>query len=81
MKLKVETIDTWAAPLEDRPGALAAKLDPLAKAGVNLQFVIARLIHRLRPWLPTEVAGFAMLMSGLNLGLIGFTLLTGVSAA
>jgi xanthine permease XanP len=49
--------------------------------GGLVQFVIARLIHRLRPWLPTEVAGFAMLMSGLTLGLIGFNLLTGVSAA
>ena len=42
MKLKVEKIDTWAAPLEDKPGALATKLDTLAKAGVNLEFVIAR---------------------------------------
>ncbi len=42
MKLKVEKIDTWAAPLEDKPGALAAKLDSLARARVNLEFVIAR---------------------------------------
>jgi len=46
-----------------------------------VQFVVARLIHRLRPYLPTEVAGFAMLMSGLTLGIIGFNLITGVSAA
>jgi len=49
-------------------------------AGV-VQFAIARLIHRLRPWLPTEIAGFAMLMSGLTLGIVGFNLITGVSAA
>jgi hypothetical protein len=42
MKLKVERIDTWVAPLEDKPGALAAKLEGLAKARVNLEFVIAR---------------------------------------
>ena len=46
-----------------------------------VQFVLARLIQRLRPYLPTEVAGFAMLMSGLTLGVIGFNLITGVSAA
>jgi hypothetical protein len=42
MKLKVERIDTWVAPLEDKPGALAAKLEALGKARVNLEFVIAR---------------------------------------
>jgi hypothetical protein len=42
VKLKVERIDTWVAPLEDKPGALAGKLDALAKARVNLEFVIAR---------------------------------------
>ncbi len=49
-------------------------------AGV-VQFVLARSLHRLRPYLPTEIAGFAMLMSGLTLGIVGFNLLTGVSAA
>ena len=42
MALKVQRIDTWAAPLEDTPGSLAVKLNSLAKGGVNLQFVIAR---------------------------------------
>jgi hypothetical protein len=42
MALKVERVDTWAAALEDKPGNLAAKLSALAKAGVNLEFVIAR---------------------------------------
>jgi hypothetical protein len=42
MKLKVERIDTWVAPLEDKPGSLTAKLNPLAKSRVNLEFVIAR---------------------------------------
>ncbi len=42
MGLKVNRVDTWAASLEDKPGSLAAKLDALAKARVNLQFVVAR---------------------------------------
>jgi hypothetical protein len=35
-------VETWAAPLEDKPGGLAEKLSALADAGVNLEFVIAR---------------------------------------
>ena len=41
-KLTVETIDTWAAVLQDKPGSLAGKLNALAEAGVDLEFVIAR---------------------------------------
>ena len=40
--LKAERVDTWAASLEDKRGSLAAKLNALAGAGVNLEFVIAR---------------------------------------
>ena len=42
MALKVERVDTWVASLEDKPGNLAAKLNALTKAGVNLEFVMAR---------------------------------------
>ena len=42
MALKVQRVDTWAASLEDEPGSLAAKLEALSSAGVNLEFVIAR---------------------------------------
>lgn len=42
MSLKVQRVDTWMAPLEDKPGGLAEKLDALAGAGANLEFVIAR---------------------------------------
>jgi hypothetical protein len=42
MALKVERVDTWAASIEDKPGSLAAKLNALTGAGVNLEFVIAR---------------------------------------
>ncbi len=42
MSLVVERVDVWAATIEDRPGGLAEKLTPLAQAGADLQFVIAR---------------------------------------
>ena len=42
MALKIQRVDTWAASLEDTPGELAAKLNALADAGENLEFVIAR---------------------------------------
>jgi hypothetical protein len=42
MALKVKKVDTWKATLRDKPGELAAKLGALAKAGINLEFVIAR---------------------------------------
>ena len=40
--MKAQRMDTWAASLKDKPGALAAKLKALSAAGVNLEFVIAR---------------------------------------
>jgi hypothetical protein len=40
--MKAQRVDTWAAPIEDKPGALAAKFAALSDAGVNLEFVIAR---------------------------------------
>jgi hypothetical protein len=42
MALKVERVDTWAATIEDKAGGLREKLVPVAGAGVNLAFVIAR---------------------------------------
>jgi hypothetical protein len=42
MKLKVSRTDTWAAPIDDRPGGLADSLTALAKAGANLELIIAR---------------------------------------
>ena len=42
MPLKINREDTWAASIEDKPGSLAAKLNALASAGMNLEFVIAR---------------------------------------
>jgi hypothetical protein len=49
MTLKIERVETWAASMKDKPGGLAAKLSALAKAGVNLEFVIARRAPGKRP--------------------------------
>lgn len=42
MKIKVSKEQVWAAALVDRPGGLREKLEPLAAAGANLEFLIAR---------------------------------------
>ena len=42
MPNNVSKIDVWTAEVEDRVGGVAATLEPLAGAGVDLQFVIAR---------------------------------------
>ena len=42
MKLKVGRTDVWAATVEDRPGAAADKLEALAAAGANLEFIVGR---------------------------------------
>ena len=40
--MKTKRAETWVATIEDSPGGLATKLDALASAGVNLEFIIAR---------------------------------------
>lgn len=42
MALNVTRVDVWAASIEDQPGGLAQKLEELAAAGAQLEFVIAR---------------------------------------
>jgi hypothetical protein len=42
MRVYVSRVDVWAASIKDRPGGLAEKLDVLAQADVDLEFVIAR---------------------------------------
>jgi predicted amino acid-binding ACT domain protein len=42
MDLLVERTEVWAAPIQDKPGALAELLKSLHKAGADLQFIIAR---------------------------------------
>jgi hypothetical protein len=43
--LSVNKVDVWSALIEDRPGALKAKLEALAMAGADLEFLIARRVH------------------------------------
>ena len=42
MAIKVGKADVWAVSISDRPGGLADWLEPLAKAGANLEMVFAR---------------------------------------
>lgn len=42
MKLKVTRTDIWRATIDDRPGGAADSLERLAKAGANLEFLLAR---------------------------------------
>ncbi len=42
MALLDERVDVWAASIDDRPGALATKLSALARAGADLEFIVAR---------------------------------------
>lgn len=42
MALSVTKADVWAAEIPDQAGALAAKVEGLAKANVDLDFLIAR---------------------------------------
>ncbi len=42
MSMQVTREQVWVAPIEDKVGGLSEKLTPLAEAGVNLGFVIAR---------------------------------------
>ena len=42
MRMDVSRVDVWAASMEDKPGALAEKLDALARADIDLEFVNAR---------------------------------------
>lgn len=63
-----------------KQGGIALVAGMTIFAGI-IQLLISRFIIRLRPYLPTEIAGFAMLMSGFTLLVVGFNLITGVSAA
>jgi hypothetical protein len=38
-------IDVWSATIEDHPGGLKEKLEALAIAGADLEFLIARRLH------------------------------------
>jgi hypothetical protein len=42
MPLKMHKIQVWSGEITDRPGAAAAKLELLARAGADLEFVFTR---------------------------------------
>jgi len=42
MAFEISKVDVWTCPIDDRAGSLAATLEPLADAGVDLVFLIAR---------------------------------------
>ncbi|MBI2826589.1 MAG: ACT domain-containing protein [Planctomycetia bacterium] len=42
MALTITKVDTWVGEVADRPGAAAEALEGLAKAGVNLEFLLGR---------------------------------------
>src|SRR5688572_21199287 len=42
MTYEVTKVEVWTREIDDRAGSLAAALEPLAKAGVDLSFMIAR---------------------------------------
>ena len=42
MAFEINMVDVWTGELEDRPGALADKLEALQRAGANLEFAILR---------------------------------------
>ena len=42
MPYDVKKLDVWTGEIDDKVGGLASKLEPLAKAAVDLQFLVAR---------------------------------------
>jgi hypothetical protein len=42
MAYSVTKVSVWAGEIEDQPGGLAQKLDPLTKAGASFEFIISR---------------------------------------
>lgn len=42
MAYTFSTVEVWAGPISDRPGGAAKMLSALSRAGVSLEFVIAR---------------------------------------
>jgi hypothetical protein len=42
MAYSIKKVEVWAGEIDDRPGGLAGKLEGLAKAGANFEFMISR---------------------------------------
>jgi hypothetical protein len=45
MRMEINRVNVWAADILDQPGALAEKLEALAQADVDLEFINARRAH------------------------------------
>ena len=60
MPYDVKKLDVWTGEINDQVGGLASKLEPLAQAGVDLQFLVARR----QPHLPGRGAMFLSGISG-----------------
>src|SRR6516225_6242779 len=56
----VKKLDVWTGEIDDKVGGLASKLESLAKAGVDLQFLVARR----EPHLPGRGVVFLSGISG-----------------
>jgi hypothetical protein len=48
MAFKLHKVQAWSVEVPDRPGAVAAKLEVLLRAGANLEFIFTRP-HSVRP--------------------------------
>jgi hypothetical protein len=42
MRFNIHKVQVWSAEIPDRPGAAAAKLEVLAHAGIDLEFIFTR---------------------------------------
>src|SRR5437764_6490095 len=42
MPLRIHAVQVWSAEIPDQPGAAAAKLEQLSRAGADLEFVFTR---------------------------------------
>ena len=42
MPLRIHAVQVWSAEIPDKPGAAAAKLEQLSRAGADLEFVFTR---------------------------------------
>ena len=40
----VTKVDLWSVPIDDRPGGLVAKLEPMVKNGADLDFLLGRAV-------------------------------------
>ena len=60
MPRDVKKLDVWTGEIDDKVGGLASKLEPLAKAAVDLQFLVARR----QPHLPGRGVVFLSGISG-----------------